>query len=129
LNSFRKPARRDKVIGASLEAAPTLYVEDEGDARLLDEMGLAEIAITSDARIVHGQPPDNAFRLADVPGAGVVFDLAGGTKCARCWMVLPEVGSDANHPDLCKRCADAVGGKERRPVMTSPPPTRGGRRA
>ena len=102
-------ARRDKVIGASLEAAPTLYVEDEGDARLLDEMGLAEIAITSDARIVHGKPPEDAFRLPDVPGAGVVFDLAGGTKCARCWMVLPEVGSDAAHPDLCKRCADAVG--------------------
>jgi isoleucyl-tRNA synthetase len=102
-------ARRDKVIGASLEAAPTLYVEDAGDVKLFDAMALAEIAITSDAKIVHGKAPDNAFRLPDVPGAVVVFDPAQGSKCARCWMVLPEVGSHAAHPDLCNRCSDAVG--------------------
>ena len=102
-------ARAGKLIGASLEAAPTLYVEDEADARLLDASGLAEIAITSDARIVHGKPPENAFALPDVPGVGAVFDLASGTKCGRCWMILPEVGTNAAHPDLCNRCADAVG--------------------
>ena len=101
-------ARRDKVIGASLEAAPTLYVEDAEDARLFDEMGLAEIAITSDATIVHGKAPDGAFRLPDVEGAGVVFAHAKGEKCARCWMILPEVGTNPAHPDLCNRCADAV---------------------
>jgi isoleucyl-tRNA synthetase len=102
-------ARRDKLIGSSLEAAPILYVEDEGDARLLDEEDWAEITITSGFRIVHGKVPDNAFRLPDVPGAGVVFEVAQGTKCARCWMVLLEVGSNPAHPDLCNRCADAVG--------------------
>jgi isoleucyl-tRNA synthetase len=102
-------ARRDKVIGASLEAAPTLFVEDAEDARLFDDMGLAEIAITSDAKIVHGKPPEGAFRLPDVPGAGVVFAHAAGEKCARCWMILPEVGSNAAYPDLCNRCAGAIG--------------------
>ncbi len=34
--------------------------------------------------------------------------LAPGTKCARCWRVLPEVGTDPAHPALCLRCADAV---------------------
>jgi isoleucyl-tRNA synthetase len=33
---------------------------------------------------------------------------AEGEKCARCWQVLPEVGKDAEHPSLCKRCTDAV---------------------
>src|SRR4029077_8816127 len=61
-------ARRDKVIGASLEAAPTLYVEEEADARLFDDEGLAEIAITSGATIVRGPAPEGAFRLSDVPG-------------------------------------------------------------
>ncbi len=102
-------ARRDKVIGASLEAAPTLYVEDESDVRLFDEVGLAEIAITSGAKIVHGPAPDGAFRLNDVPRVAVVFAHADGHKCGRCWMVLPEVGSHAEHPDLCNRCTDAVG--------------------
>jgi isoleucyl-tRNA synthetase len=102
-------ARRDKVIGASLEAAPILYVEHEGDVRLLEDVDLAEIAITSDAKIVHGPAPNGAFRLNDVAGAAVVFAHAEGNKCARCWMILPEVGSHAEHPDLCNRCTDAVG--------------------
>jgi len=102
-------ARRDKVIGASLEAAPILYVEDEADARLFDEAGLAEIAITSGATIVRGPAPAGAFRLTDVTGVGVVFGHAQGQKCARCWMILPEVGANPKHDDLCNRCAEAVG--------------------
>jgi len=58
---------------------------------------------------VVGKGPPDAFRLSDVPGVAVVFARAEGRKCARCWMVLPEVGSNADHPDLCKRCSDAVG--------------------
>ena len=33
---------------------------------------------------------------------------ANGAKCLRCWKVLPTVGSDAGHPDLCPRCAAVV---------------------
>jgi len=102
-------ARRDKVIGASLEAAPILYVEDEGDIRLFHDLSLSDIAITSDAKLVHGPAPNGAFRLSDVARAGVVFAHAEGNKCARCWMILPEVGSHTEHPGLCNRCTDAVG--------------------
>ena len=73
---------------------PTLYVEDAEDAALFDGVDLAEIAITSDAR---GRRCDaaarGAFRLPDVPGAAVIFQPAEGDKCARCWMILPEVGT------------------------------------
>jgi len=31
-----------------------------------------------------------------------------GDKCGRCWMVLPSVGEDAEHPTLCGRCAANV---------------------
>ncbi len=101
-------ARKDHVIGASLEAAPVLYVEDERNAALIGEHDLAEICITSAARIVHGSPPDGAFSLPELAGAGVVFEHAPGSKCARCWMILPEVGRNPEHDDLCNRCADAV---------------------
>ncbi len=37
-------ARRDKVIGASLEAAPLLYLDDQADRAILDGLDLAEIA-------------------------------------------------------------------------------------
>ncbi len=103
-------ARRDKVIGASLEAAPVLYVESEADAALFEGLNLAEIAITSAAKVSTGAPPADAFRLADVPGAAAAFHAAEGAKCARCWMILPEVGGQAGAPDLCNRCADAVAG-------------------
>ena len=69
-----------------------------------------EIAITSGAHVEVGNGPPDAFRLPDVVGAAVVFKPADGKKCGRCWMVLEEVGRNANHPDLCNRCSDAVDG-------------------
>jgi isoleucyl-tRNA synthetase len=101
-------ARRDKMIGASLEAAPVLYVSNPEDAALFEVVDLAEIAITSGATISLAQPPADVFRLADVPGTAVQFQRATGRKCARCWMILPEVGTVAGHDDLCCRCSEAV---------------------
>jgi isoleucyl-tRNA synthetase len=101
--------RKDKIIGASLEAAPVLYVAEEADAALLKDLNLAEIAITSAAHVATGEGPADAFRLPDVAGAAVTFHHAQGDKCARCWMILPEVGNVPEHGDLCHRCADAVG--------------------
>jgi len=101
-------ARRDKVIGASLEAAPVLFVDNPADARLFDSVDLAEIAITSGANVESAEAPAGAFRLGDVAGAAALFQPAEGAKCARCWMVLTEVGTVAAHSDLCRRCSDAV---------------------
>ena len=109
-------ARRDKIIGASLEAAPVLTVEDASDAALLAGIDLAEIAITSHANVKTGEAPPEAFRLPDVAGAAVVFHKAEGAKCARCWMILPEVGTLPEHPDLCCRCNDAVAAREKAPA-------------
>jgi isoleucyl-tRNA synthetase len=100
--------RRDKRIGASLEAAPRVYVS-AADAEVLAGIDLAELAITSGLELIVAEPPAGAFAMADVPGVGVVPRRAPGAKCARCWQVLPEVGSLAEAPDLCRRCADAVG--------------------
>ncbi|HLY05678.1 MAG TPA: isoleucine--tRNA ligase [Rhizomicrobium sp.] len=101
-------ARRDKLIGASLEAAPILYLTDARDGALFATVDLAEIAITSAASISLEEPPAEAFRQPDVPGVAVLFRHATGQKCARCWMVLPEVGAIPGHEDLCARCSAAV---------------------
>ena len=103
--------RKDKVIGASLEARPVLFVSRE-DAALFETVDLGEIAITSHAVVQTHAPPPDAFTLPDVPGAAAVFHHAEGDKCARCWMILPEVTKNPKHPDLCNRCADAVGALE-----------------
>jgi isoleucyl-tRNA synthetase len=104
--------RKDKVIGASLEARPVLFVAPE-DAALLGGIDLGEIAITSHAMVSSHDAPEEAFRLPEVPGAAAVFHHAEGDKCARCWMILPEVGQNPTYPDLCNRCADAVSALER----------------
>ncbi len=100
--------RREKRIGASLQATVTVYVSDDAYVAAFAGVNLAEIAITSDAEIKVGAAPEGAFALDDVPGVAVVTGLADGHKCARCWQVLPEVGSVAGVDDLCQRCADTV---------------------
>jgi isoleucyl-tRNA synthetase len=102
--------RANKRIGASLQAHPTVYA----NGAYVESFGgidLAEIAITSSATLQHGTPPAGAFTLPDVPEVGVVVGLASGEKCERCWRVLPDVGSQADHPAICGRCADAVGAR------------------
>ena len=100
--------RAEKRIGSSLQAHPTVYVGNQY-APALENLDLAEIAITSGIEVIEGSPPDGAFTLDDVADVGVVAGLADGEKCARCWRVLPEVGTLSDHPDICNRCADAVG--------------------
>jgi len=43
-----------------------------------------------------------------VAGVGVIVKLAQGTKCARSWRILPDVGADPEYPDLSPRDAEAV---------------------
>ncbi|MDF2764467.1 MAG: ileS, partial [Rhodospirillales bacterium] len=99
--------RAAKRIGSSLQAAPRVFMTPQHRAALAG-LELAEIAITSAIEIVEGAPPDGAFSLPEVAGVGVLPAPAEGEKCERCWRVLPEVGSEPEHPSLCLRCADAV---------------------
>ncbi|HXP95330.1 MAG TPA: isoleucine--tRNA ligase [Telmatospirillum sp.] len=98
--------RGAKHIGSSLQAAPTLILTPDYEVDL-DGFDLAEISITSKIQIERGAIPAGAFTLAEVPGVGVLFQIADGDKCLRCWKVLPDVGTHG-HEGLCGRCADAV---------------------
>ncbi|MGZ5890775.1 MAG: class I tRNA ligase family protein, partial [Hyphomicrobium sp.] len=100
--------RAAKRIGSSLEAAPDVYVGDGAILSALEGVDLAEVAITSTARLIAKMPPADAFTLPDVPGVGVVPKLAQGKKCARSWRVLRDVGADPEFPDLSPRDAAAV---------------------
>jgi len=100
--------RKEGRIGSSLEAAPKVYIDDKNLRAALRGVDLAEIAITSGARRLIGEGPEDAFRLPDVPGVALVFERAKGRKCARSWKILPEVGSDPEFPELSPRDAEAV---------------------
>jgi len=99
--------RAEKRIGSSLQAHPTVYA-DADHLAVMTDVDSAELFITSDATLVEGTPPANAFTLDEIPGIGVVPGTATGEKCVRCYKVLPDVGAAAGHAEICERCADAV---------------------
>ncbi|MCL5779141.1 isoleucine--tRNA ligase [Limibaculum sp. FT325] len=108
VNGALEIARRDKLIGASLEAAPVLYIADPDTLAAVRSVDMAEICITSDLQLAGDEPPAEAFRAED-PAIGVVFERAEGQKCARCWKVLPDVGHHA-HAGVCGRCESVLRG-------------------
>jgi isoleucyl-tRNA synthetase len=100
--------RAAKRIGASLEAAPTIYIADPDLRTAVTGIDLAEVFITSAATVLAGAGPQDAFRLDDVPGVAVTVERAMGKKCARSWRILPTVGSDVDYPDVSPRDAQAL---------------------
>jgi isoleucyl-tRNA synthetase len=100
--------RNDKTIGASLQAAPVLYLSNE-KAALLEGLDFAEICICSGIEIKTGPAPDGAFTLPDVADAACVVALAEGRKCARCWQIGADVGEE---DELCPRCRAVLAGQK-----------------
>ena len=100
--------RAAKRIGSSLEASPMVYVSDPGIFNTLFDIDLAEVCITSNAMASNDDAPAGAFRLSEVPGVAVVVEQAAGTKCARSWKILSDVGSDPDYPDVSSRDAMAL---------------------
>ncbi|BCB03281.1 isoleucine--tRNA ligase [Bacillus sp. KH172YL63] len=101
-------ARNQKLIGKSLTAKVTLYVNDETKA-LLDSIteDLKQLFIVSAFEIGGkvADAPENALSLGD---NHIVVEKAEGETCDRCWIVTPTVGEDKDHPTLCTRCAAVV---------------------
>ena len=95
VNEALEAARRDKVIGGALDAWPTVTAPADLLAAY-EGLDAAEVFRTSGAELVEGEAITAVVKTADHP------------KCARSWRRVPDVGSDADYPDLSARDADAV---------------------
>jgi isoleucyl-tRNA synthetase len=97
VNEKLEALRRDKKIGKSLEAVVVLPAARKG---LLDEQALAELLIVSGIDF-----DDSASEITVVPA-----ESRGWVKCPRCWAYHPadQIGTNAEHPELCPRCTEAV---------------------
>lgn len=100
--------RREKRIGASLEAAPVVHIADPELLAALEGQDFAEICITSAITLLSGEGPADAFRLAEVAKVSVEPKLAEGQKCARSWRITTDVGADPEYPDVSARDAAAL---------------------
>lgn len=101
--------RREKRIGASLEAAPEVIISDAALIEAFAGEDAADVFITSGARLVHGAAgPAGAFALDESPGIWVVPKLAPGVKCRRSWKYFDPATALAGFPDISPRDALAV---------------------
>ncbi|MEJ5298855.1 MAG: class I tRNA ligase family protein, partial [Armatimonadota bacterium] len=98
-------ARQSGSIGKPMEARVTVSAGEDGALLNEDRKLLASLFIVSDVQLLPGSN-----------GREVKVEPAPGTRCPRCWLVREDVGSRAERPELCGRCADVVsalsGGEE-----------------
>ena len=89
---------KDKTIKSSLEAKVTLKASGEK----LEFLKKAEPELAA-AFIV------SAVEIAENDGElEIAVDKAIGEKCERCWIISETVGTDSEHPHLCKRCCNIL---------------------
>ena len=102
-------ARREKVIGSSLEGAVALTPDQalEADRAATGTLGagLADLFIVSEvSRGAAGETGNGWKASAAYPGLSLRFEKAPGRRCDRCWKVTPE----AEETGLCIRCREVL---------------------
>jgi isoleucyl-tRNA synthetase len=101
-------ARKDKLIGNSLEAAVVLHAPSNLQTFLREnEVLLKDLFIVSQVAIVDA-PPADAYDSKEVEGLIVFIRRAEGKKCERCWVYDSKTGENAEHPAVCPRCHSAL---------------------
>jgi isoleucyl-tRNA synthetase len=111
VQSALESQRREKVIGASLEAKVILgAIHDRFRLLKSYETELPALFIVSQVSLNEIDTIPMEGHLLSDPSFGITVDVAKaeGQKCERCWNYLPSVGKDAEHPTLCHRCLEAI---------------------
>ena len=105
--------RKAEQIGAALEATLVIHADDATRERLAasaDELRFFFI-VSELALAPLSSRPDGATRV-ELDGAEVwlAAKVSDAPKCVRCWHRRHDVGSHAEHPELCGRCVSNVEG-------------------
>lgn len=101
-NKAMDDARNDKIINSGLSASLEIVADETAFVALNKLQSEAKfVFITSEVNVAQGD--ETTVSVAP----------AIGSKCVRCWHVLPSVGTVEGHPEICPRCAQNVlGGGE-----------------
>lgn len=103
--------RKSGVIGAALNAEVTLYCNEDYTQllkKLADELHF--IFITSKAVVLSVQDAGSDVITTELEGLQLKIIASEYEKCVRCWHYKEDVGSHANHPELCGRCIENIEG-------------------
>ncbi|WP_317932989.1 isoleucine--tRNA ligase [Halioxenophilus sp. WMMB6] len=111
VNKVIEEQRSKGVVGGGLSAAVTLYADDSL-LGLLESLAdeLRFVLITSKAEVRPMAEAGAEAVATELSGLKVLVGKAAGSKCVRCYHVREDVGSSAEHPELCGRCHSNVAG-------------------
>jgi len=104
-------ARTEKVIGKSLEAEVTIYLDDAASETFknIADMDFRALFIVSGVNVVENNNATIDGHIGvEFPGATITVSTNNEAKCVRCWKHDADVGENAEHPELCPRCANVV---------------------
>jgi isoleucyl-tRNA synthetase len=124
VNKVMEQARKDKAIGASLDAKVLLYVSDRDFRNHLASFNptdslsgdrvdeLRYLFLASQVELVDSPEPIQKVEYkseGDRVSIGIV--KAEGQKCDRCWNYSTHVGEFPEDPTICERCNAALAGE------------------
>jgi len=101
-------ARKNKLIGNSLEAAVTLHAPADlltflkAHASQLKDLFIVSQVTISDI------PISGAFVSQEIAGLNILVDKAAGKKCERCWVYDTQTGEGPKFPSVCPRCHEIL---------------------
>lgn len=99
--------RQNKFIGAPLEAKVIIHADGKNYDKFNALKNILEkVFIVSSVDVCQGGSGE--FPSDNFEGMSYDIEKAAGNKCERCWSYSEYVGSNAEHPTLCKRCAEEI---------------------
>ena len=105
--------RKAEQIGAALEAKLAIHAGAAAVARyapVADELRFFFITSELHLDLAGGQPADAVLTELEGADVWVSATVSHAAKCVRCWHRRNDVGSHAEHPELCGRCVSNVEG-------------------
>ena len=94
--------RTEGQVGASLQA--------ELELALTTDKFAAMVSLGEDLRFVTMTSVATLSQVAGAEDERIAATPSAAQKCERCWHYVDSVGSDAEHPTLCGRCASNLFG-------------------
>ncbi|PPI88631.1 isoleucine--tRNA ligase [Candidatus Pantoea edessiphila] len=113
VNKVIEQARKNKLIGSSLEANIKLYIGLDLYKKL-QFLGheLKFVFLTSSIQILDYKFATNkAYQSEIFKDLKIEFYKAEGEKCSRCWHYTKDIGTNSNYPEICNRCIENIVGK------------------
>ena len=117
LTPYLEKKREEKLIGSSLDAKIYLEIDHKNFSKIIQGyvQELPRVFIVS--QVYLERPKSDKMETSEVlffensekAKMSILVEKADGEKCSRCWNYSVDVGTEAGHPKLCRKCTQAIG--------------------